>query len=146
MNVSFISLGCDKNRVNTEQMMALCLQAGHTVQEDCSGSDVVVINTCGFIDSAKSEAIDTILAAAELKAAAQTIYRALGCRGFARVDMFLTPEGRIVFNEVNTIPGFTAHSRFPRMMEAAGYSLRQVVSLAIDLALEGDKALEGGSR
>lgn len=71
---------------------------------------------------------------------------ALGCRGFARVDMFLTPEGRIVFNEVNTIPGFTAHSRFPRMMEAAGYSLRQVVSLAIDLALEGDKALEGGSR
>ena len=55
MNVSFISLGCDKNRVNTEQMMALCLQAGHTVQEDCSGSDVVVINTCGFIDSAKSE-------------------------------------------------------------------------------------------
>ncbi len=49
-----------QNRVNTEQMMALCLQAGHTVQEDCSGSDVVVINTCGFIDSAKSEAIDTI--------------------------------------------------------------------------------------
>ena len=46
MNVSFISLGCDKNRVNTEQMMALCLQAGHTVQEDCSGSDVVVIKTC----------------------------------------------------------------------------------------------------
>ena len=71
MNVSFISLGCNKNRVNTEQMMALCLQAGHTVQEDCSGSDVVVINTCGFIDSAKSEAIDTILAAAELKAAGE---------------------------------------------------------------------------
>ena len=54
MNVSFVSLGCDKNRVNTEQMMALCLQAGITVQEDCPGSDVVVINTCGFIDSAKS--------------------------------------------------------------------------------------------
>ena len=71
MNVSFISLGCDKNRVNTEQMMALCLQAGLTVQEDCPGSDVVVINTCGFIDSAKSEAIDTILAAAELKAAGE---------------------------------------------------------------------------
>ena len=43
MNVSFVSLGCDKNRVNTEQMMALCLQAGITVQEDCPGSDVVVI-------------------------------------------------------------------------------------------------------
>ena len=67
MIVSFISLGCDKNRVNTEQMMALCLQAGMTVQEDCNGSDVVIINTCGFIDSAKLEAIDTILSVAELK-------------------------------------------------------------------------------
>ena len=69
MIVSFISLGCDKNRVNTEQMMALCLQSGMTVQEDCAGSDVVVVNTCGFIDSAKLEAIDTILSVAELKAA-----------------------------------------------------------------------------
>ena len=48
--------------------MALCLQAGITVQEDCPGSDVVVINTCGFIDSAKSEAIDYILQTAALKA------------------------------------------------------------------------------
>ena len=71
MIVSFISLGCDKNRVNTEQMMALCLQAGMTVQEDCAGSDVVVVNTCGFIDSAKLEAIETILSVAELKAAGQ---------------------------------------------------------------------------
>lgn len=71
MIVSFISLGCDKNRVNTEQMMALCLQSGMTVQEDCAGSDVVVINTCGFIDSAKLEAIDTILSVAELKAAGE---------------------------------------------------------------------------
>ena len=69
MIVSFISLGCDKNRVNTEQMMALCLQSGMTVQEDCAGSDVVVVNTCGFIDSAKLEAIETILSVAELKAA-----------------------------------------------------------------------------
>ena len=71
MIVSFISLGCDKNRVNTEQMMALCLQSGMTVQEDCNGSDVVVVNTCGFIDSAKLEAIDTILSVAELKAAGE---------------------------------------------------------------------------
>ena len=71
MIVSFISLGCDKNRVNTEQMMALCLQSGMTVQEDCNGSDVVVVNTCGFIDSAKLEAIETILSVAELKAAGE---------------------------------------------------------------------------
>ena len=42
------------------------------------------------------------------------IYRTLGCQVFARVDMFLTPQNEIVFNEVNTIPGFTSHSRFPQ--------------------------------
>ena len=68
MNVSFVSLGCDKNRVNTEQMMALCVEAGMTLQGDARGADVVIINTCGFIDSAKTEAIDVILEMAELKA------------------------------------------------------------------------------
>ena len=67
MKVSFISLGCDKNRVNTEQMMALCAEAGMEVQGEVADTDVVVVNTCGFIDSAKSEAIDTILEMAELK-------------------------------------------------------------------------------
>ena len=65
--VAFISLGCAKNLVNTEQMMALCRQAGHTVVADPEGADVAVLNTCGFIDSAKSEAIDHILELAALK-------------------------------------------------------------------------------
>ena len=67
MKVSFISLGCAKNLVNTEQMMALCRDAGHTLQTEDAGADVVVINTCGFIDSAKEEAIDTILSVEALK-------------------------------------------------------------------------------
>ncbi len=71
----------------------------------------------------------------EIKKTAVAIYRALGCRGFARVDLFFTPEGAIFFNEVNTIPGFTAHSRFPSMMKAAGLSLRQVISDVIALAV-----------
>lgn len=73
--------------------------------------------------------------AGEVKRAAKKIYRALGCRGFARVDMFLTPRGEIVFNEANTIPGFTSHSRFPNMMKAAGISFEQVISRAIELAI-----------
>lgn len=68
MNVSFISLGCAKNLVNAEQMMALVKNAGHTVTGEPAGSDVVVVNTCGFIDSAKEEAIDAILEMARLKA------------------------------------------------------------------------------
>lgn len=71
MKVSFISLGCAKNLVNCEQMMALVRDSGHTLCKEPVGADVVVINTCGFIDSAKSEAIDHILQMAELKAAGQ---------------------------------------------------------------------------
>ena len=73
--------------------------------------------------------------AEQLKETAKVIYRALDCRGFARVDMFLEPDGRIVFNEVNTIPGFTAHSRYPSMMKAAGLAFEDVISAVIGLAV-----------
>lgn len=66
-NIGFISLGCAKNQVDCERMMYRVQEAGHTIQEDVTGADVVVINTCGFIDSAKAEAIDYILAAAAMK-------------------------------------------------------------------------------
>ena len=69
--VAFISLGCAKNLVNTEQMAALVREAGHTIVPDPEGADVCVLNTCGFIDSAKSEAIDHILELARLKDAGQ---------------------------------------------------------------------------
>ena len=67
MKIAFVSLGCAKNLVNTEQMMALVQQAGHTVTGQAEGADVAVLNTCGFIDSAKSEAIQNILELAALK-------------------------------------------------------------------------------
>lgn len=67
--IGVISLGCAKNQVNAEQMMYLLREAGYTILPSVEGADVVIINTCGFIDSAKSEAIDHILAMAELKAA-----------------------------------------------------------------------------
>ena len=66
-NIGFISLGCAKNQVDCERMMYRVQEAGHAVQADVVGSDVVIINTCGFIDSAKSEAIDFILQMAQLK-------------------------------------------------------------------------------
>lgn len=65
--IALISLGCPKNQVNSEQMLYLLDQAGHELVGDPAGCDVVIINTCGFIDSAKSEAIDHILQMAELK-------------------------------------------------------------------------------
>ena len=74
--------------------------------------------------------------AAEIQEAAKAVYRALDCRVFARVDLFLTPWGEIVFNEVNTIPGFTAHSRYPGMMAAAGWDFGDLVSRLIELGVE----------
>jgi len=65
--VAFISLGCAKNLVNTEQMMALCRDAGFAVTGEPEGADVAVLNTCGFIDAAKSEAIQNILELGQLK-------------------------------------------------------------------------------
>ena len=67
-NIGFISLGCAKNQVDCERMMYRVQEAGYDVQPDVVGCDVVVINTCGFIDSAKSEAIDFILQMGQLKA------------------------------------------------------------------------------
>ncbi len=65
--IGFISLGCAKNQVDCERMMYRVQEAGHTVQGSVVGCDAVVINTCGFIDSAKSEAIDHILQMGQLK-------------------------------------------------------------------------------
>jgi D-alanine---D-serine ligase len=73
--------------------------------------------------------------ATRIKQTAAKIYKALGCRGFARVDMFLTPEGEIVFNEVNTIPGFTSHSRYPNMLKGIGMSFAAIVDTLIELAV-----------
>jgi len=59
--VGIISLGCAKNLINTEQMMFLLKEAGYEVTGEIDGADVVIVNTCGFIESAKAEAIDTII-------------------------------------------------------------------------------------
>jgi len=74
--------------------------------------------------------------ALKVKETAGAIYRALDCRGFARVDMFLDEDKEIIFHEANTIPGFTPHSRFPNMMKAAGISFEQVISAVLEEALE----------
>jgi len=71
--------------------------------------------------------------------AAKTIFRALGCRGYARIDMYLSKEGQIFFLEANTIPGFTPFSQFPRMMGAIGVGYPELVDTLIGLALSVEK-------
>ncbi|WP_328979527.1 D-alanine--(R)-lactate ligase VanA-Sc [Streptomyces canus] len=68
---------------------------------------------------------------------AKAVYRALGCRGLSRVDMFLKEDGEVILNEVNTLPGMTSYSRYPRMMAAAGLPLAEVIDRVVSLALTG---------
>src|SRR5437870_13618472 len=67
MKVGLISLGCPKNLVDSEVMLGLAQQAGHELTNDAASADVLVVNTCAFIDSAKQESIDTILEMARYK-------------------------------------------------------------------------------
>lgn len=69
---------------------------------------------------------------------AKAVYRALGCRGLSRVDTFLKEDGTVVLNEVNTLPGLTSYSRYPRMMAAAGLPLAEVIDRMVSLALTGN--------
>ncbi len=72
----------------------------------------------------------------KIKETALSIYKILGCKGFARVDMFYTKDNKIVFNEVNTIPGCTSHSRYPSMLKEIGYEFSEVIDELIKLGLE----------
>lgn len=79
------------------------------------------------IDEAKRE---------EVKAQALKAYKALGCEGMSRCDFFVTNDGRVLLNEINTIPGQTAISMYPKLMEAVGISYQSLIDRLIDLALE----------
>jgi D-alanine--(R)-lactate ligase len=68
---------------------------------------------------------------------AKAVYRALGCQGLARVDMFLKDDGKVILNEVNTLPGMTSYSRYPRMMAAAELPLSEVIDRIVALTLKG---------
>src|SRR5439155_20229378 len=98
----------------------------HQETEPEQGSENAVITVPADLPDAKRD---------EIREAAKSVYVALGCEGLARVDMFLQADGRIMLNEVNTLPGFTAYSRYPRMMAAAGMSLAEVIDRCISLSM-----------
>jgi D-alanine---(R)-lactate ligase len=78
-------------------------------------------------------------ARSRVQGTAKAMYRALGCRGLSRVDMFLSDDGQVVLNEVNTLPGLTSYSRYPRMMAAAGLGLADVIDRVVASTLAGDQ-------
>jgi D-alanine-D-alanine ligase len=76
----------------------------------------------------------------EVQRLAIAAFRAIDCSGMARVDFFLAPDGRVVLNEINTIPGFTSISMYPRLWEASGVPYADLVERLIELAVERHEA------
>lgn len=101
----------------------------HQESDPESGSDNATVTVPADI-SAESRSL--------VQETAKAVYRALGCSGLARVDTFLTQDGQVVLNEVNTFPGMTSYSRYPRMMAAAGLPFANVLDRLVELALAGD--------
>jgi D-alanine---(R)-lactate ligase len=98
----------------------------HQEAEPEKGSENAVITVPADLPESQRE---------QIQEAARSIYVALGCGGLARVDMFLQEDGRILLNEVNTLPGFTAYSRYPRMMAAAGIGASELIDRCISSSM-----------
>ena len=79
--------------------------------------------------------------AKKVKKEAIKIYKALKCKNFARVDMFITTDKEIVFNEVNTIPGCTSHSRYPNMLKGIGITFDEFINRAIGMVIDDDSKI-----
>lgn len=126
---------------------------GREVEVAVMGNDSPVASVCGEIDSGAEfydydakYVTDTSVAyiparieetvAEQIRDTAIQIYSALGCKGLCRVDFFVTDENRIVFNEVNTLPGFTSISMFPKLFSASGIPYDQLLDQLLQLALE----------
>lgn len=77
---------------------------------------------------------------AEIKSLTEKAYKTLGCKGFGRVDLFLKNDGKILLNEINTIPGFTEISMFPKLMVESGISIKELITKIIELGFENDKS------
>jgi D-alanine--(R)-lactate ligase len=102
----------------------------HQENEPESGSENATITVPADI-SAESRLL--------VQETAKAIYCALGCRGLARVYMFLKEDGKVVLNEVNTLPGMTSYSRYPQMMAAAGLPFGEVIDRVVSLTLTGER-------
>ncbi len=134
--IGFIGLGCEKNTVNTEKMMAAIRAAGHTLVSDLENIDLAIINTCGFIESAKQEALETIFEVAQLKEE-------------GKVDKILVTGclaeryQKEIAAELPEVDGFLGVGSFQRVAEAADALLRGEKVAYFDpkeqLQLEGER-------
>lgn len=160
-----VSKASDREQTRTALLLAGSFDEKILVEEFIKGSEVEVAvmgnrnpvaSVCGQIDSGAEfydyEAkyvTDTSVAyipakiseavAEQVREAAVNVYSAVGCVGLSRVDFFVTEDDRVIFNEINTIPGFTSISMYPKLFEASGIAYPELIDELLRLALEAYK-------
>ena len=116
MTIGVISLGCVKNRVDTEQMLALLTQAGHTITADPAEADILIVNTCGFIDPAKEESIRTILEMAAYKQSGR-------CKKLIVTGCLAQRYGDALLTDMPEIDALLGVSQYDKIVEAVNNAL-----------------------
>ncbi len=113
MKIGVVSLGCDKNRIDTENMLAYLQEDGYELTADVEDADIIIVNTCGFIDSAKKESIDTIFEMAKLKETGKCKYLIVsGCLSQRYMDDLYKE-----LPEVNMFVGTASYQKLPERIK-----------------------------
>lgn len=135
--VGVVSLGCTKNRVDTEQMLGILRQSGYQIIPDAKSAEILIVNTCGFIESAKTESIDTILEMAEhKKTGACRLLVVTGCLAQRYSDALLKD-----MPEIDLILGVNQYGRLISAIEGALSGSRSAYCASSDAFLETDRVL-----
>ena len=138
IKVGFVSLGCPKNLINTENMISLCAEAGYDIVAEDIDADVVVINTCAFIQSAKQEAIDNILDIAWLK-------KNRSLKGIVVAGCLAERYGEEIFDEMPEVDAVIGTGSYDKIVEAVkeAYEGRRFIKKGDPCALPlgGDRVI-----
>ena len=137
MTVGVVSLGCSKNRVDTELMLGILRKAGYEIVADERKAEILIVNTCGFIDPAKQESIDTLLSLAEYKKKGRCkLMVATGCLVQRYEDAILSD-----LPEVDLLLGVSQYEKLPQAIEEALAGKRPSYCAPNAQILEGDRVL-----
>ena len=136
-NVGLISLGCSKNTVDSEHMLGILRKAGYGIVSNEAEADILIVNTCGFIDPAKQESIDTLLNMAEYKEKGRCkLLVATGCM-VQRYEKDLVKE----LPEVDLFMGINQYPKLPQAIQRALHGTRESYCGRSDSILTGDRVL-----
>ena len=137
LTVGVVSMGCSKNRVDTELMLGILKNAGYAITADEREADILIVNTCGFIDPAKQESIDTILNLAEYKETGKCkLLVATGCL-VQRYEEALKSD----MPEIDLLMGVSQYEQLPRAIEEALSGKRPSYCAPKNDILEGERVL-----